>query len=242
MVDINQIINYVNKNKISAKSGVICVDGRYKKGEDTAGFLARPGANFRDIMVLLALNDRINLSVEEIVDLVINLVTEVQSNFIMHTDHHSIIDSYESIGCGHIAKAMNHDFSSMYKVNPDDVKMALRLTRQKLNGSNGFIFTNLEGEHKEKAILVNTGISNSVNHWDYESDEMYFVYDQTREAEFNKKLFDSMNLNNISFEEYQEVANLQLQSTLHNLAKGLEIFEVNADDEIISVKKIGIVD
>ena len=46
---------HIENNIVAAKEGRKCVDGRYGPDQGT-GFIARPGADFGYVMVLLALN------------------------------------------------------------------------------------------------------------------------------------------------------------------------------------------
>jgi len=241
MVNEQAVLEFATLNKVRAKKGFICVDGRYSDPK-YAGMLARPGGNFRGIMALLALRKKLGLTVGRIVDLAVNAVEEMGVTFNMHTDHHFHKNpDLSDIGCGHIAKAEDPVHAKEYKVEPRDIHNALVYLRIKLEGRKYYQMVDLEGEHKEKGVLIITGTKNTVNHWDKKHDEMYFVFDKTRDDQYQKKLFESYHISKITFKEFQDMCNLQLNATLKNLAKGLPIFEVNLDNPTPEVKQIGIV-
>jgi hypothetical protein len=56
---------------------------------------------------------------------------------------------------------------------------------------------------------------------------MYFIYDQDRDIEFMKQLVSQMNLAGVTFADMKRESDLQLQATLHNLAKGLPLYVVS---------------
>jgi hypothetical protein len=233
-----KVIDFVINNKVKARKGFICVDGRYKAGYETAGMLARPGGNFRGIMVLLALKKKLGLTVGQIVDRAVEAVEKMGISFNMHTDEHADPEDLFSIGCGHIAKAADPKTSKAYKVDPKDIKKALVYLRIKLEGKKYYQMIKLSGEHQEKGVLVITGTKYTVNHYDPKRG-MYFVFDQARDDVFLKQLYDNLHISKISFKEFKDYSDLQLQATLDNLAKGLPIYEVNADLSEPEVKFIG---
>lgn len=53
-----------------------------------------------------------------------------------------------------------------------------------------------------------------------------------------KRLFEALELKDITFEKFVRVSNVQLHATLKNLADGLPVFEVNADTEEPEIKTI----
>lgn len=60
---------------------------------------------------------------------------------------------------------------------------------------------------------------------------MYFVYDRTRDEEFIEKLVPKLNIKDVTVEDFKKVLRQQTQATLHNLAFGKPIFEVNIDSQ-----------
>jgi len=55
---------------------------------------------------------------------------------------------------------------------------------------------------------------------------MYFVYDIARDIRFLKYLVDEMAIPGVDFAQMKRESDLQLQATLHHLAKGLPIYNV----------------
>jgi hypothetical protein len=239
---IDDVVTFVSSNKVRARKGFICVDGRYDATK-YAGMLARPGGNFRGIMVLLALRKKLNLPVGRIIDKAVDAVEKMGIPFSIHTDAHHHSTDLADIGCGHIALAENKDHAKEYRVDPVDVHNALVYLRIKLEGRKYFQLQDLEGSHKERGVLVITGTKYAVNHWDTKKDEMYFVYDKARDEEYLQILFYNFKVQfpKLSFEEFKHVSDIQLNATLHNLAKGLPVFEVNLDKSEPMVKQIGTV-
>ncbi len=239
--DLVKIKEYVLKNKVPAKQGFICVDGRYPKGSEFEGMLARPGGNFKGILACLALKDKHGLTVGRCVDKGVAAIESMGLTFNMHTDQNSDPDNLEAIGCGHIAKAADPKHAKDYGVEAEDVKRALMYLRLKLEGRGYYKMVDLAGEHKEKGVLVVTGKNYTVNHYDPERGEMFFVYDKARDEEFGQKLFKKFELPGISLAEFKEIQDKQLQVTLGKLAQGLPIYEVDADLEDPAVKFVGTV-
>ncbi len=235
--NFKEVKSFVLKNIVPAKKGTICVDGRY--APKYSGMMARPGGNFREIMTLLALRKKLKLTVGQVVDLAVSAVENMGVTFNMHTDSHADPKDLTSIGCGHIAKAENPETAAMYGVKASDVKQALIYLRIKLEGRKYFNMVNLEGEHKEKGVLVITGSKKTVNHFNPRSKEMYFVFDQKRDEEFTKEFYKNLEINGVSFEEFKKISNDQLTATLRNLAKGLPIYEINADIKDPEIKFVG---
>lgn len=241
--NLDKVTEFVNRNKVKAKKGFICVDGRYPKGK-YSGMMARPGGNFRGILVLLALRSKLGVTVGKLVDNIIEAVEEMGISFNMHTDHHfKGASDLEGIGCGHIAKAAHNETANQYHVKALDVHKALIYLRIKLEGRKYYHLAELNGAHKEKGVLVITGKNYTVNHWDQDKDEMYFVFDKARDEEYQKKLFEAFKKRfpKLNYQEFIKYSELQLNATLHNLAKGLSIYEVNLDKKAPEVKFAGCV-
>src|SRR5205807_1329340 len=97
-----------------------------------------------------------------------------------------------TIGCGHIAKAADPNNAAEYGVNPKDVQWALVYLRLKLEGRDYYKMVELQGKHKEHGVLVVTGKKYTVNHFDPDTGEMFFVYDKARDEDFSKRLFERL--------------------------------------------------
>lgn len=237
---IQPVLNFLSKNTVKSKEGFICVDGRYKSSY-YSGMLARPGANFRGIMALLALRKKLGLTVGKCVDKAVDAVENMGITFNMHTDEHEDSDRLSSIGCGHIAKAEDPKTAPLYRVHPRDVRLALTYLRIKLEGRKYYKLAELSGEHKESGVLIITGKNYTVNHQDPKTGEMYFVFDKARDDEYTKKLWEKLNIPKLTWKEFSKMNELQLNATLSLLAKNLPIYEVNLDNGEPSVKYIGTV-
>lgn len=238
-METQQVVDFVKNNRVKAKQGFICVDGRYPAGDKTAGMLARPGGNFRGIMVLLALRKKLGMTVGRIVDRAVDAVEGLGITFNMHTDQHADPDDLSSIGCGHIARAIDPKTSQMYKVDPEDVKKALIYLRIKLEGRKYYKVIHLEGEHKEQGVLIISGTKYSVNHFDPKTKQMFFVFDKARDDEYLHQLYGALRIPKLSYKEFSELSDKQLQATLKNLAHGLPIYKVNVDHEGPQVEFVG---
>lgn len=238
MDNTDQVLEFVKRNRVKAKPGFICVDGRYKS-PFYAGMLARPGGNFRGIMTLLSLRKKLGLTVGRCVDIAVDAVESMGITFNLHTDEHTSEQDLSAIGCGHIAKAEDPHFSKLYKVDPEDVKMALVYLRIKLEGRKYYKLAELEGSHKELGVLIITGEKYTVNHADPKTEEMYFVYDQGRDADYTRKLWGRFNIPKLTWKDFSEGTKNQMDATLKILAKDLPIYEINLDSKEPSVKFVG---
>lgn len=238
MDNLEEVTKFVSKNKVMAKKGIVCVDGRYSS--KFSGMMARPGGNFRGIMVLLALRKKLKLSVGRIVDTAVNAVEQMGIDFDMHTDSHADPNNLTSIGCGHVGKAEDPKTAKMYGVDPEDVKKALIYLRIKLEDHGYYNMVKLEGEHKEKGVLVVTGTQYTINHSDKKGN-MYFVYDKARDEVYSKLLFNNLGIKGLTFKDFSDYSQKQLDATLKNLAQGLPIYEVNLDFKKPQVKFVGTV-
>lgn len=241
MNDLEELKEFIKRNKVKAKKGFICVDGRYS--DKYAGYLARPGGNFRGILVLLALRKKLNLTVGKLVDKVVDAVEEMGITFNMHTDDHHNDTDLSKIGCGHIAKAEDPKTARDYLVNPSDVHKALVYLRIKLEGRKYYQMVELNGEHKEKGVIIVTGTKFTLKHWDKRRNLMYFVFDKARDDEYQKELYSKFKerFPKLNFEEFIKISNKQLDATLNHLAKGLPIYSVDLDGKDPVIIPIGYV-
>lgn len=214
---------FVRENLVPAVAGRKCVDGRYQ--DSGAGMIARPGGDFGYVMVLLALTKAkgFHLTPGQCVEKVYMALGNHNNRFYMHTDNHAAAN-HGLPGCGHIAKAMDTRLAESYGIKPMEVQAAI-MHVQLLSNVRTEI---LQGEHREQGVLVITGESNSVRSQDEQN--MYFVYDQTRDEEKMRDLVARMGIPKLTVEDFIEVSKKQLAATLQELATGKPIFEVNADD------------
>ena len=226
--------DYLSKNAVRAQAGRKCVDGRYLPHQAT-GMLARPGGDCGYVMALLAVNKKKNLGMtpEQCFDAVYKAVSQNDGSFCMHTDHHADPDEHTRhglIGCGHLAKAANADLCKAYAVESEDMKRMIEHARDAAKTASSLEMVNLTGEHAEKGILIVHSDEYTVNAYDSEIGEMYFVYDEDRDIAFMKQLVGELGIDGVSYEDLKQASDTQIQATLHNLAMGLPIYSVMFDD------------
>ncbi|MCL5783849.1 MAG: hypothetical protein M1142_00640 [Patescibacteria group bacterium] len=241
---------FVKKNIVPAKKGRKCVDGRYDLDTEDTGRIARPGGDAGYVEALLAVNEplQLDLTPEQCFDLVYDAVTADGEPFFMHTDAHAEHEEHEAheteetatIGCGHLAKATKPEFASGYGVDASKVAAVIKHAKKRQKEGANIRINALEHEHDEIGVLVVRGRQNSVNS---NNGLMYFVYDQDRDEDFMKMLAEKLKarIPGLTYEAFKEASGHQLQATLHNLALGKPIFEVEADNNEPKVSFSGLV-
>jgi hypothetical protein len=236
--EMQETINYVRKNTVSAREGRKCVDGRYPP--DTArGMLARAGGDCGYVMALMAINrkKKLQLTPEQCFNAVYKVISQkLHGAFCIHTDHHAdpeqegVNDSMHQtlIGCGHLSKAASRwSIRQPYDVQSKDVKKIIAYAKNLADISDHVEMVNLAGEHAELGVLIVEDTAQTVNAMDPKEHTMYFIYDKKRDEAFMKKLVDAMAIPGVTFEDMKKESDIQLQATLHNLAKGLPIYTVS---------------
>ncbi|MBA3724777.1 MAG: hypothetical protein H0W89_07935 [Candidatus Levybacteria bacterium] len=235
--DVTGTTAYIQKNTVLAQEGRKCVDGRYPP-HTASGMLARAGGDCGYVMALLAINKKKNLGMtpEQCLNAVYKVICQkLHGSFCMHTDHHVDPEHEEVnhkmhqnlIGCGHLAKASSQLIRERYDVHNEDVKKVIAYARNLSEISSDVDMVNLDGEHKEQGVLLIESDTYTVNAMDAARESMYFIYDKTRDEAFMKKLVREMNVPEVTFEDMKEESDVQLQATLHNLAKGLPLYHVS---------------
>lgn len=234
--EMQQTVDYVEKNTVKAQEGRKCVDGRYPP--DTArGMLARAGGDCGYVMALMAISrkKKLQLTPEQCFNAVYKVISQkLHGAFCIHTDHH-VDPEYEGshnmhqtlIGCGHLSQAAVWRLSRPYDVQNGDVKKIIAYARNLADISDQVEIVNLEGEHAERGVLIIDDVDHTVNAFDPKLHMMYFIYDKKRDETFMKKLVKAMALPGVTFEDMKKEADIQLQATLHNIAKGLPIYTVS---------------
>lgn len=228
---------HVEQQRVAAVPGRRCVDGRYT-GEE--GTIARAGADGGYVQVLLALRaqGKITLTPQECVDRVRSGVETLGGRFTFHSDHHADEDpDSPSLGCGHLAKSTDTQLSGGYEVDPEDMKQAIVYMKQ-LAAQGDADMTILSGDHKEMGVLVIEDTDETVRP---QGEDMYFVYDKSRDEAFMRELVATMNISGFTYEEFATVAETQTMATLHNLAPGKPIFGVNLASTEAKAKLVGYV-
>lgn len=222
--------DYARENFLPVYAGRKCVDGRYEAGQ-YSGAIARPGGDFGYVMALLAVNrDRnLGLTPEQCFAAVYDAVTQGDGRFSMHTDTHNEHDA-KSIGCGHIARALDERNSSLFGLNPQDVRAATNYAKQRFaNHDERLDMTILSGGHEEAGVLVVTGTKNTINPYSHFGRRMYFIYDEARDEEFMRELVRKMGIQGLSLEDFREASQRQTTATLRLLAGNKPMVRINAD-------------
>lgn len=232
--ELQQTQKYVEQNIVRAQYGRKCVDGRYLPSQAT-GMIARPGGDCGYVMTLMAVSEKkgLNLSPEECFNAVYNALINLGEKFSMHTDHNvdpDISTRNGLIGCGHLAKAANEMLCKAYDVSAKNIEALVNYARELSRRDSSLELINLIGQHTEKGILVVDSEEYTVNARQPDLDLMYFVYDELRDNNFMRKLVEELHLPDVSFEEIKKESDIQLQATLHNLAKGLPVYKMQVID------------
>lgn len=218
---------------VPVRSGRRCVDGRYEKTQ-RAGTIARPGADFGYVIILLSLNkeQKLGLSPEQLFDSVHYSV----DTFALHTDDIS------QIGCGHIAQAIDNEY--FYGTHAHEVRRALEYAENKRKQAGSKIIMDvLHDQHAEKGILVVQSTKRTV--YSYDGKNSYFIYDKTRDEEYIRELVPRCSAylrREIHVEDFLKTNEEHLYATLHLLAPGKPLIHVNVDNPIPQVFPLGRID
>lgn len=236
--EVQETLDYVSKNTVRAREGRKCVDGRYPP-ETASGMLARAGGDCGYVMALMAINKKkkLGLTPEQCFNAIYKIISQkLHGAFCIHTDHHVDPDHEDAtkhmhqtlIGCGHLSNAATQGrLRETYDIHGEDVKKIIAYARNLAEISEGVEIINLNGEHAERGVLLIDDTTHTVNAWDQKAHTMYFIYDKKRDEEFMKKLVTAMAITGVTYEDMKKEADIQLQATLHNLAKGLPIYTVS---------------
>lgn len=245
-----KVIQHIQNNLVlSTDESSICVDGGYTK-EQASGELARPGGDLGLSMLLLALG----FSPQEAFDLVLNFRLSRNQKYGWHTDTHEGHHGLE-IGCGHCnASILNAQY---YGVSPQIVKELLVIIRKyQKNHSEKMRFITLDREHQEEGIFVVNTPQITLQPWDQENHSQFFVYDQARDQQLIKDLWQFINQKesqsaeqlrvgnkNYTFKDFQKLVDQHTMVTLALLAssQGKPMYEVKLDpagDQLI-ITRVG---
>lgn len=232
--ELQKTEKFATENIVPAKKGRKCVDGRYLPTQ-ASGMIARPGADGGYVMAIKAVSRKKNLGIlpEECFNAVYKVVTKNKGKFYLHTDHHTDPQTgvhHGLIGCGHLAKAARRLYSHEYDVRSKDIRKLVSYARNLSEIENEVELVNLDGVHMEKGILIINSDKYTVNSSTFDRSQMFFVYDAKRDNEFMKKLVKEMNIKGLTYEDMKKESDLQLNTTLQNLALGLPIYNIEIDN------------
>ncbi len=215
-----------------------CIDGRPAiKGEECAGEkkpAAFPGADLGVAMLLL----QESMTAEEALNNVLDFLQENGATFNYHSDTHHEHDKKGIIGCGHANAA--YEKNEYYAFRSDEQKKLVELV-QKLKEQGDLRVSEdiLDGDHKEKAILIVDDPKESVQHDDPQTGEQYFVYDRLAHMEYIEKLAEFLQKRGyeIDADKLKKDAEDQAMATLALLgsSQGKPIFKVAMDIEGVVV-------
>ncbi len=220
-----------------------CVDGGYRPGQ-SEGSMAIAGADLGTSMALLTLENPLTgelFTPQEAFEAVYKyLQDEGWGDYCWHSDTH---EGHKGVvvGCGHCNAAILEK-SKLYGVNGERVQQLLDVVRKAhQNGQYNMEFIELDREHAERGVLVNTGSLLTVKPWDLDTGEQYFVYDKNLHHDYLEILAEVIG---VEYEELQAGIDAQTNATLASLAssQGKPLIEINLDDpDDIKVGIIGYV-
>lgn len=209
---------FIGSHIRSAGDGRKCVDGRYQSEENG---IATPGGDFGYVLALMAVKPE--LTGIQAFDLVYNAVvgSDGKGTFYMHTDTHGGI-----IGCGHVGKALVPENADAYGVDAAKVEEAVVYAKQRIaDGDSHIIMVPLKGTHKEKGVFRVHGSNYTIASSDAADDEkMYFIYDVDRDKDYIRGLARKLG---VSFKEFYDKHNKQLEVILRLLASGKPVYDVD---------------
>lgn len=214
---------FIEKNKVKAdNSKAICGDGRFAP-EQSRGYIRMFGG---DEGLLFAIEGALNKQSIEIkpTELVARLSSALKSvrgeGSIMgvHTDTHA--EELGGIGCGHVGKAVKGEARHEY-IAPEDVT---ELHDEVLAGEHEKVV--LDGEHVEQAVLLVHGKDWTINSFDKELDQMYFVVDVDRAKDLIQRVVPGLGIDDLIPEAVEEEFECQMYETASRLAAGKNIFKV----------------
>ena len=211
-----------------------CIDGRpaikgeeCEEGKKPAAF---PGADLGVAMLLL----QEGMTAEEALKNVIDFLQENGATFNYHSDTHHEHDKEGIIGCGHANVA--YEKNEYYALRGGEQKKLVELVQElEKQGDPRVSEDILDGDHKEKAILIIDDPKESVRHYDPQTGEQYFVYDRLAHMEYIEKLADFLKEQGykIDVNKLKKDAEDQAMATLALLgsSQGKPIFKVAMDIE-----------
>lgn len=130
-----------------------------------------------------------------------------------HTDDHS--KEHGEVGCGHIKRLIKEeDMGDLFG------KLAAYKNKE----------TVLTGKHEEKGVLLVYSNEKSVNSFDPETNEMYFVVDMQRIKEYIEKITPKLSIPHISPEDVWNSYQNQMLATASILAPNQNMFRVSFEN------------
>jgi hypothetical protein len=236
---VHQAHAHIVSNLTAAVAGRKCIDGRYPP--DT-GQLARPGADFGYVEVLLALNTRkrLGLTPRQCFDLVYAYATRDGGGFFLHTDIHADPPEddgtrdvvHATIGCAHCANAADPGLAPAYDLDPEEMTTLIRYAKDRHRRGDRVDLVCLSGAHTEQGVILVDSDHSSVNATDRAGTSRYFIYDQQRDDAY---LFQwvywlqSRHGLGLPLEAVRQMAARQTAATLHLQAAGKPMLRVTLD-------------
>ena len=208
-----------------------CIDGRpaikgeeCEEGKKPAAF---PGADLGIAMILLEQG----MTAEEALKNTLDFLQENGAIFNYHSDTHH---KENGIGCGHANAAQEKN--EYYAHRKDEQRKLIELVQElERQGDPRVSEDILDGDHKEKAILIIDDPKESVRHYDPQTGEQYFVYDRLAHMEYIEKFAEFLQKRgyDIDIDALKKAAENQAMTTLALLgsSQGKPIFKVAMDIE-----------
>ncbi len=240
-----EIIPFAERNLIERADPIQCnkcIDGRPAiKGEECAEGkkpAAFPGADLGVAMLLL----QEGMTAEEALKNVLDFLQENGATFNYHSDTHHEHSEQGIIGCGHANAA--YEKNEYYALRGDEQKKLVELVQKLKEQSDPRVSEDiLDGDHREKAILVVDDPKESVRHSDPQTREQYFVYDRLAHMEYIEKLAEFLKKQGyeIDGEKLKKDAEEQAMVTLALLgsSQGKPMFKLHLGDMGVAVEYLG---
>lgn len=218
--ELEKITEFVKRNTVPAdNSKVECSDGRYTP-EQSNGAIRVFGADFGILAsIVKAAKDKGAGMTEEGILSRYQVALEHRENerdgtLHFHTDGHS--KEHGEVGCGHIKRLIKEEGME---------ELFGKLTAYKNKE------TVLMGKHEEKGVLLVYSNEKSVNSFDPETEEMYFVVDMQRIKEYIEKITPKLSIPHISPEDVWNSYQNQMLATASILAPNQKMFRVSFEGE-----------
>ncbi len=252
---LQDVAEFVQHNVVAAQEGKKCVDPRRPVEGDNHGMLATAAADMGDVQAFWALNllNGWGLTPEECFDRVFAAQQQSGVPFTMHTDEDTGIrgsarqPGEKAIGCGAIELATNPDVVSGY-MNPasgpvayaDGVIRIIDHAAEQFTRGAYMKVEVLQGPHQETLVVENVGTRASIRQTDLIGvPRAFFLRDKVREQQESPKLGARIGFNAEEQAGFDWLRNAQTAATLENLAYGLPIVRVNADEPELSPVFLG---
>lgn len=202
-----------------------CIDGRYPLNGQTAGALARPGADGGLLVALLTLNRALNLgrAPEVWARLLYESLLNRYRAIFLHTsidqvDKPTLVEQMQ--GCKHLELTFRNSIRAA--MEPSVLERGFAEFQRCDSDYGGLNIEVLKGNHREKAIIVNDELAWTYNAQDSDGNTWY-VYDRARDSAFISQVGLDLGLAKQEASVFAEIIRRQTASTLVELSKSLPV-------------------